>query len=222
MEAFIHELATFIKEHQAFAGPIIGLICFGESLVVIGILLPGTAVLVVVGGFIGSGLLSPWPILIAAVIGAALGDTVSYYLGPLFGRQIFYQWPLNTQRRSVARARLFFQRWGLAAVFLGRFFGPVRSFVPFLAGLMAMDVRRFQIANIGSALVWAPVVLSPGWLVAKSTRYWISLGEADRIGLLAAAIGAVAAVAVAAYVLMKRSQSRKRAANGKRRVPAKT
>ncbi len=85
MEAFIHDIASFIKEHEALAGPIVGLICFGESLVAIGILLPGTAVLVVVGGFIGSGLASPWPILIAAVVGAALGDKLhDLLLGLLF------------------------------------------------------------------------------------------------------------------------------------------
>src|SRR5689334_20325185 len=95
MGTLIRHVAEFISAHAIWAGPIAGLISFGESLVLVGILLPGTAVLIIVGGFIGSELIEPLPIVLGAALGAILGDTVSYFLGPLLGRRLFYRWPLN-------------------------------------------------------------------------------------------------------------------------------
>ena len=58
----------------------------------------------------------------------------------------------------------FFDRWGLIAVFCGRFFGPLRAIVPIAAGLHAMPWLKFQIANLASAVLWATGILSPGFV----------------------------------------------------------
>jgi membrane protein DedA with SNARE-associated domain len=220
VEQFIDRSAEIIQTHQIWAGPLVGLMAFGESLVVVGILLPGTAVLVIVGGLIGAGVIEPVPVLIGAVVGAAIGDTVSYALGTWLGRGIISKWPLNQYRETLARARLFFRRYGLAAVFVGRFFGPVRSAVPFVAGMMRMDWRHFQIANILSGLLWAPVVLSPGWLVAKGAGSLIEMSEADWFGV--AAVVAVLTIVAAGIIakITRRSRERGLIRAMRRRLPA--
>ena len=195
MQSFIDQSVCFIENHQAWAGVIVGLLAFGESLIVVGILLPGTTVLVIVGGLVGAGIIQPLPVLLAAMIGAALGDTVSFLLGLRLGRGVVHKWPLSRFRREIARARLFFRRYGFAAIFLGRFFGPLRATVPLVAGMMGMNRRRFQIANVLSAILWAPVVLSPGWLVAKGADRFAELGASSLFGL--AAIAAVIAIIIA-------------------------
>jgi membrane protein DedA with SNARE-associated domain len=48
------------------------------------------------------------------------------------------------------------------AVFIGRFFGPLRASVPVAAGVLRMPYWTFQIANFCSAFVWAGVLLSIG------------------------------------------------------------
>jgi membrane protein DedA with SNARE-associated domain len=209
VEFFVDQVARFIASHQMWAGPAVGLIAFGESLALVGILLPGTAVLVIVGGFVGAGLVSPWPVVIGAAAGAVAGDTVSYFVGARLGRRAAYRWPLNRYRRAVARSRLFFRRYGSAAIFIGRFFGPVRSTVPLVAGMMQMNFRRFQIANVLSALVWAPVVLSPGWLIAKGAAHLIALSEADWIGIAAIGVLAALAAAAVAHQLYRRGAKRR-------------
>ncbi|HET8995766.1 MAG TPA: hypothetical protein VFN42_03780, partial [Acetobacteraceae bacterium] len=60
------------------------------------------------------------------------------------------------------RGHAFFQRWGVGSVFLGRFFGPLRSVVPLIAGICGMPQLLFQLANVSSALVWATLILAPG------------------------------------------------------------
>ncbi|TPM36737.1 DedA family protein [Mesorhizobium sp. B2-3-5] len=200
MQSFIDQSVCFIENHQAWAGVVVGLLAFGESLVLIGILLPGTTVLVIVGGLVGAGIVQPLPVLLAAMVGAALGDTVSYFLGKWLGRGVVHKWPLNRCRREIARARLFFHRYGFAAVFVGRFFGPVRATVPLVAGMMGMNRHRFQIANILSAVIWAPAVLSPGWLVAKGAG---SLPELDATSLFGMATIAAIALVIIAVVAVK-------------------
>ncbi|MGX7872588.1 DedA family protein [Mesorhizobium sp. ORM6] len=200
MQSFIDQSVCFIENHQAWAGLVVGLLAFGESLVLVGILLPGTTVLVIVGGLVGAGIVQPLPVLLSAMIGAALGDTISYFLGKWLGRGVVHKWPLNRHRREIARARLFFQRYGFVAVFVGRFFGPVRATVPLVAGMMGMNRRRFQIANILSAIIWAPVVLSPGWLLAKGAS---SLPELDVTSLFGVAAITVIALIIVAVVALR-------------------
>lgn len=195
MESFVDQCVRLIEAHQAWAGVVVGLLAFGESLILIGILLPGTTVLVIVGGLVGAGLIHPLPVVLAAIIGATLGDVVSYYLGIWLGRGVVHKWPLNRYRREIARARLFFRHYGFAAIFVGRFFGPVRATVPLVAGMMGMNRARFQLANILSALVWAPAILMPGWLVAKGAGELIHFNSANI--LLFAAIVIVATVIAA-------------------------
>jgi membrane protein DedA with SNARE-associated domain len=208
MGNFVDQCVRLIETHQAWAGLIVGLLAFGESLILIGILLPGTTVLVIVGGLVGAGLINPVPVVLAAIVGAALGDIVSYYLGVKLGRGVVHKWPLNRYRREIARARLFFQRYGFAAVFLGRFFGPIRATVPLVAGMMGMNRHRFQLANILSALVWAPAILGSGWLVAKGAGELIQFSTTTILALTAVVIVAAVVAALVGIKLRARSRSR--------------
>jgi membrane protein DedA with SNARE-associated domain len=53
----------------------------------------------------------------------------------------------------VARGVVFFKRWGMLAVIVGRFFRPLRAAVPIPAGLCGMPWLKFQIANVVSAVI---------------------------------------------------------------------
>jgi membrane protein DedA with SNARE-associated domain len=94
----------------------------------------------------------------------------------------------------VAQGRLFFRRWGVFSIFLGRFLGPLRAIVPLLAGVMRMHHPRFQLVNILSAIVWVPAMLAPGWVLAMSVDEIGAVGEGRWLtitmlpGLIAAAL----------------------------------
>lgn len=47
-------------------------------------------------------------------------------------------------------------------MFIGRFFGPLRSIMPLVAGICGMRQLPFQLANVTSAGLWATGVLTPG------------------------------------------------------------
>ena len=68
----------------------------------------------------------------------------------------------NTAIAEIAsRLRGIVQRYGGKSVAFGRFFGPVRAVIPLVAGMMNMPPWRFVVANVVSALAWAPAYLLP-------------------------------------------------------------
>lgn len=156
-------VVTAVIRYAWWSGPIIGLLAFCESLVVIGLFVPAIATMVAVGGLIGAGLVAPAPVFACAAIGAILGDWISYALGRSVGPAIYRHRWLRGHRLAFARARLFFRRHGFIAVLLGRFLGPIRSTVPVVAGAVQMPHIPFQTANILSALLWVPALLLPGY-----------------------------------------------------------
>ena len=188
------ELGGFIERHRAWAGPVLGLITFGESMVLIGAFFPATALMVVAGGLAAAGVLDPWSVLLWCVAGAVGGDAVSYSIGRRVGPSAWRARWLRRHRRALARARLFFRRYGVVSIFLCRFMGPVRAFVPLIAGITAMKAGRFQAANIGSALVWVPIMLAPGYLAGKGVS---GLAGADGHTLGYVVLAAVLATAAA-------------------------
>ena len=193
MEDLAADLAEFARNHSGWAAPLLGLTTFGESLVVVGAFFPATVLMVTAGGLIGAGVLDPWPVIAWCVAGASLGDAVSYWLGRRLGPGAWRLAWLRPHRRLAARARLFFRRFGVASIFLCRFLGPVRAFVPLIAGMTAMGHIKFQLANVISAAVWVPVMLAPGWLASASLA-GAEAGERIHTFGIVASIGIVASL----------------------------
>ncbi|MCX7381101.1 MAG: DedA family protein [Alphaproteobacteria bacterium] len=154
----------FIRTHEIWAAPIVLALAFGESLAFVSLVLPSTVMLFAIGGLIGASGIGFWSLWAAASLGAILGDWVSYWLGRRYQRRIAGIWPLTRHPALLPTGEAFFKRWGVMGVFVGRFFGPLRSVVPLVAGIFAMHPVQFQIANVASALVWAAGILMPGAL----------------------------------------------------------
>lgn len=216
MDDLIPRATAFIAQHGIWAGPIVGLLAFGESLAVIGLFIPATAMMIAVGGLIGTGVVDPLPIIGWAVVGAVVGDWISYSIGRRIGPAAYRRWPLNRHRPMVARARLFFRRYGFLSIFAGRFLGPIRATIPLVAGVMEMDRRRFQLANVTSAILWVPVMFAPGYFAVRTMGSIEHVSEAHLLGIG----GAVAVVTIGATLIgarllgaSKRRRNRRRAAS---------
>jgi membrane protein DedA with SNARE-associated domain len=181
MDQFVGQVRLFIENNQEWAGPVTALLTMAESLVVIGLFVPATALLLITGGLVGSGTLDAGPILAWGMAGAVVGDALSYWLGKGVGPRVLRRWPLSQHRTAVARARLFFSRYGFASVVAGRFMGPIRSTIPTVAGVMGMSHARFQAANVLSAALWMPIMLAPGYLTVRNME---DIGAASQIGML--------------------------------------
>lgn len=160
-------LADFVRDHQAWAMPIVFFLAFAESLAVLSLFIPAWGMLVGIGALIGVSGISFWPIWLAASIGAALGDWLSYWFGHRYKAQIEHMWPLSQFPDTLAVAEHFVQKWGIPSVFIGRFSGPLRATVPLVAGVSEMPYWQFQFANFASAFLWAALLLAPGMMGVK-------------------------------------------------------
>jgi len=162
MEEIVQPTLAFIAEHSGWAFPVMFVTAFGESFAFVSLLFPGTSLLIVAGTLMAAGSLPYWPVLVGAVIGAVLGDTVSFWIGHRYGGSIARLWPFSRNPDLLPSGVRFFARHGGKSVFIGRFFGPVRAVIPLAAGIMRMRRDRFWFANVTSALVWAPMLLFAG------------------------------------------------------------
>lgn len=156
-----------VRDHQAWAAPIVAVLAFCESLAFLSLLVPATVMLVGIGALLGGagiGLETAafWGICLAGAVGAALGDWLSYEIGRHFDQRAKHLWPLNRSPDLVQRSEAFIRRYGVWGVFFGRFFGPLRALVPLVAGIFGTARLPFQAANIASALVWSFGLLAPG------------------------------------------------------------
>jgi membrane protein DedA with SNARE-associated domain len=162
MTAYLSDITDFIAMHPHYAAWAVFGLAFSEAIPIIGTVVPGSTLIVATSALAIEADISPWLLLAAATLGAILGDGASFWLGQRCHRQVLQRWPLNLFPRLIARSEAFFNRYGGASVFLARFTAVVRAFVPLIAGIVQMPARQFYLANILSAIVWAPAHVFPG------------------------------------------------------------
>ncbi len=161
-EEFSRYVVEFLRGHEGWAAPIVFALAFAESLAFLSLILPSWAALVAIGAVMRTGGIDFVPVWIAGGLGAAFGDWLSYWLGIKFKRSIVGIWPFSSYPHLLPRGEAFIRRWGVLAIFIGRFSGPLRASVPIVAGILAMPQWSFQLANFSSAFVWAAVLLKLG------------------------------------------------------------
>lgn len=167
MEDLVQPALAFIAAHAGWAFAVMFVTSFGESFAFLSLLFPGTSLLIAAGALMATGSLPYFPVLAGAILGAVLGDSVSYWIGHRFGGAIAHLWPFTRHPDLLPSGIRFFARYGGLSVFIGRFFGPMRAVIPLAAGVMRMMPNRFWFANITSALLWAPMLLFAGDVVGR-------------------------------------------------------
>jgi undecaprenyl-diphosphatase len=168
LASLVSSLVEFLRAHPNIAYLTVFLLALSESIPIIGVVVPGTAVILTLSALAPSGVLVLWPLLTAATLGAIVGDGLSFWLGHRYRREILGLWPLSRHPDLIQRSEAFFTRHGDKSVFFARFTPGVRAFVPLLAGMLGMSVSRFYTVNMISALAWAPSHILPGVLVGAT------------------------------------------------------
>ncbi len=167
MERYFEPIIAFARTHEEWALAIAFLVAAAESIVVVSWFVPSTAIFIVLaslGGVADQSVIALW---LAAGLGAAAGDWVSFGLGYHYGAPVKRSWPFSRYPGWVDKGQAFFDRWGVLSIFIGRFVGPARSFVVLIAGITRMPIVLFALASVGSALLWAGVVIGPASAGAK-------------------------------------------------------
>jgi membrane protein DedA with SNARE-associated domain len=171
MDDIAQHVIAFVRDNAAWAPPIVFALAFAESLAFVSLVVPAWGALVAIGALLGSSGINFWPVWIAASLGAACGDWLSYWIGLKLEYSVQHIWPLSRHPDLIPRGERFMKRWGILGIFIGRFFGPLRAVVPLVAGIFEMPYWRFQLANFSSAFVWAAVLLTLGDIVGAAIKW---------------------------------------------------
>ncbi len=96
------------------------------------------------------------------MLGAFVGDAISYEIGRRYKDRVKTLWPLNRQPELFERGQAFFAKYGAPGYFGGRFIGPMRAVFPLVCGMAAMRGTVFYATNALSAFAWAGAYLGLG------------------------------------------------------------
>lgn len=130
-----------------------------------GIPVPAETILVTAAALAARGAMSIWWVGIAAGLGGIAGGSTGYAIGAQGGMRLIrrYGATMRLNEERLGRARKFFAHRGLSAVFLCRFVGFIRIFVPMVAGVAHMPFARFSLANAAGAIAASACYAALGW-----------------------------------------------------------
>ncbi|MBD9726095.1 DedA family protein [Streptomyces caniscabiei] len=154
---------------------LVGLVIGLESL---GIPLPGEIILVS-SALLASqhGEIDPFVLGACATAGAIIGDSIGYAIGRKGGRPLLAKlnrrFPKHFSESNIAVAERSFDRWGMWAVFFGRFIALLRIFAGPLAGVLQMPYWRFLVANVLGGILWAGGTTAVIYYVGVVAEAWL-------------------------------------------------
>ena len=157
-------IASWIAAGPVMAYGCVFLIIFIETGVVFFPFLPGDSLLFASGFFAQGGGFNIVALLAVAWAAAILGDQCNFMIGHFFGKKIVESGKVNAMTpERLQNSEAFLQKWGHLAIFLGRFFPFIRTFVPFIAGMGGMHWRNFVIFNVLGGITWSTLFTLLGY-----------------------------------------------------------
>ena len=182
------ELLAWASQHPGWTGLIVFAVACVESLVVVGILIPGILVLFGVGALIALGAVDLAPVWVLGSLGAFIGDLLSYLIGHRYREHLVEVWPFSRYPALMRRGRAFFEAHGNKSVIAGRFIGPLRPVIPATVGMLGMTPGRFVAVDVLACVLWTPAYLLPGMLFGASLE--VASEYAGRLSLVLIIIAA--------------------------------
>jgi membrane protein DedA with SNARE-associated domain len=144
----------------------------------LGIPLPGEIALVSAALLTASGVTNVWWVAVAASAGAIVGDSIGYAIGHRGGRPMLERlgkrFPAHLGPEHLARAEQTFQRWGVWAIFFGRFIALLRILAGPLAGALRVPYPKFLLANAAGGILWAGGTAFTIYAAGKAAEKWLS------------------------------------------------
>jgi undecaprenyl-diphosphatase len=176
-----------------------------ESSVFLGFLIPGETAVVIGGVAAYNGRIELWAVLLMAILGAVIGDSVGYAVGKRWGDTLLSRLPARLIKpSSVRQSKELVKRLGGRAVFAGRFAAALRALVPGLCGVSEMRYRTFATWNILGGTTWATGFVLLGYFAGAGwhqIEHYASVASWILVGVIA--------MAIAGLILLKRRAEKK-------------
>jgi membrane-associated protein len=184
------------------------LVVFGmpalEASTFLGFIFPGEIACLLGGVLAFESKVSLALVIVVAVAGAVIGDSVGFAIGYRYGDALLNKVPERLIKpQHIARTKELIVRLGGRAVFVGRFTAALRALVPGFAGVSKMRYRTFLIWNFAGGTIWATSVVVAGYLAGNAWRR-----VASDISIIGWCVLGVVVVMGVGWFLRRRRRSR--------------
>ncbi len=156
-------LAEMVDVLGVWAYLLLFAVVFVETGLVVALFLPSDSLIFVAGALAGLDVLNIVVLFFLFVTAAILGDSLNYFWGSLIGPRAFDGRYRYLKPEYLTRTQAFYDRHGGKAIILARFVPIMRSFVPLVAGLGAMEYGRFLPISIIGNTIWVSITLFSGY-----------------------------------------------------------
>ena len=164
-------IIQWLRDHQQYALLVVPLIAFLEAFVGIGLFISGAILLSVCTILYVEEIATLQQMIPLAFLGALLSDHSGYYIGRFMGPRLHHTSFAIKRAGMIKKAELSINKYGVFAIFIGRFLTPVRSVVPIVTGVSGMERARFTTFDFIACALWSVCL---GLLVVGIDKLWVS------------------------------------------------
>lgn len=145
------------------------LLAFLEAFVGIGLFVSGAILLSVCTVLYVEQIATLQQILPLAFLGALFSDHSGFYIGRSMGPRFHHTAFAIKRARMLEKAEKSITKYGVFAIFIGRFLTPIRSVVPLVTGISGMARARYTFADVMACMSWTVCL---GLLVVGIDKLW--------------------------------------------------
>lgn len=175
-------LAAIATQYGPWLYALLFLVIFAETGLVVLPFLPGDSLLFIAGTVVAGAGLDVHLLVGLLIVAAILGDSLNYAIGRYLGPKVFDRPDSRWIKQDYLRqTQAFYDKYGAITIVIGRFIPIIRTFAPFLAGVAAMQYRRFLVYNVIGAVLWIASLVYAGYVFGnipwvKQNLTWIVIG----------------------------------------------
>ncbi|HEY6785066.1 MAG TPA: DedA family protein [Gemmatimonadales bacterium] len=150
--SLFHHLTELVAHASGWAYAIVFLFALLDALLPV---VPSETAVITAGVVASGGDLSLPLVILAAALGAFLGDNTAYLIGRRFGKRVADRFSGDRSRRRIDWAQAQLQERGGELIAIGRFIPGGRTAVTLSAGTLRFPWRRFMLFDAAAAFGWA-------------------------------------------------------------------
>jgi membrane-associated protein len=158
-------LALIAAQYGPWLYALLFVVIFAETGLVVLPFLPGDSLLFIAGTVAASASLNVHFLVALLIVAAILGDSLNYSIGRYIGPKVFDRPDSRWIKQDyLRRTQAFYDKYGAVTIVIGRFIPIIRTFAPFLAGVAAMEYRRFLVYNAIGGVLWIASLVYAGYI----------------------------------------------------------
>jgi len=142
--------------------------------------IPSEIIMPLAGFLAFQGALNFWLAVITATLASVIGSLIAYYAG-LKGGRPFLEKNKIISKRDLQKADLFFEKYSVESVFIGRLVPVIRTFISLPAGVSEANLKKFTVYTITGTLIWNSLLayagfkLGENWLLIYENFHYLDL-----------------------------------------------